>query len=629
MNIPAPMHPQEGRDNNSGDNNTETNHNTEEVNNNDEEDIDPFFDPFLDDLYNNHSSSIDFIGDPDVFDQIMPSDDIVYNTISDTYINYLHTFNYISYSASDTLMNDLNNPHTKAIIKELQSLIDMKVFEVVQYEDIPEESRNHVMPSYIIVKDKIKADGSFDKCKARCVIGGNYQIHNMYGDTTSSVINATTTTMLLKIATEYDWDVEIYDIPIAYLHVPITNEQVDLYMVFQPNIATLLIQMLIDKLPDIQSYIYQRKLYVKLHKYLYGLKQSAKKFYDFICAWLKTLGYNPSNTDVCLYIKTNGANKCYVGTHVDDMLVTSNNAPDFEQLKEGIKSFFTGDPTIQTGDKLTHLGISIERNRASKTTTLSEEYYIQKLCDTFDKDNNTTENLTYRTSILKTNNKSDLITTNKYLSLLMSIFFVARMTRWDILWVCTYMGSRSNNPTTHDYNQLLIVLRYLRSTMKYKRSFHCNGLTLLLFVDAAHGLHLDGKGHTGLEIRVGNDCIFCKSSKQKVNALSSTEAEVLALAEALTFLEWILMLFKDLLIDVQLPVTICEDNMSTITMVTEGPQFKRAKHMLIKVNYVKQFIDDGRILLKHVYSENMRADHLTKPVPFDLFTKFIADYYKV
>jgi len=151
---------------------------------------------------------------------------------------------------------------------------------------------------------------------------------------------------------------------------------------------------------------------------------------------------------------------------------------------------------------------------------------------------------------------------------------------------------------------------------------------LTFYVDAAHGLHTDGKGHTGFEIRVGNDCIFCKSSKQKVNALSSTEAEVLALAEALTFFEWLVSLFKDLKVDIQFPVLFYEDNLSTIDMVTQGPQFKRAKHMLIKVNYVKQFLDNLRISLQHVYFGDMRADHLTKPVTFVLFIKFIVNYFK-
>jgi len=219
------------------------------------------------------------------------------------------------------------------------------------------------------------------------------------------------------------------------------------------------------------------------------------------------------------------------------MLVISNNRTDLQQLKEGINNFFTGDSTIQTGNHLTHLGISIEGNRVTKTTALSEAFYIERLCYIFDNGNSTIEKLPYKPSILKTNNKSELIPTNNYLSLLMSIVFVAWMTQWDILWVCTYMGSRSNNPTAHDYNRLITVLRFLWSTKHYKKSFHKNGLTLTFYVDAVHKLHTDGKGHTGFEIRVGDDSIFCKSKRQKVNALSSTETKILALADALTFFE--------------------------------------------------------------------------------------------
>lgn len=147
-------------------------------------------------------------------------------------------------------------------------------------------------------------------------------------------------------------------------------------------------------------------------------------------------------------------------------------------------------------------------------------------------------------------------------------------------------------------------------------------------MDAAHGLHIDGKGHTGFEIRAGNDCIFCKSTKQRVNALSSTEAEILALADSLTFLDWVIQIYDDLHITLTLPITFYEDNLSTISIVTNGPQFRRAKHMLIKVNFAKQFIDDLKILLQHVFSEKMSADHLTKPIHKVLFVTFTTDYFK-
>ena len=50
--------------------------------------------------------------------------------------------------------------------------------------------------------------------------------------------------------------------------------------------------------------------------------------------------------------------------------------------------------------------------------------------------------------------------------------------------------------------------------------------------------------------------------------------------------------------------------------------------MLIKANFVKQFIDDAKIILEHLSSDMMSADHLTKPLTKLLFNKFTNDYFK-
>jgi len=127
------VHPQEGKGNEITDSTDEVMPRVE--NENDDiffdGDIDPFTDQFLDDLYNDLNSIIDFIGDPDIFDKTNTVNDILYNTLSNNTINYLQTYNYVAYSASNTQIDDQTNPHSKAIMKELQSLIGMDVFEVI------------------------------------------------------------------------------------------------------------------------------------------------------------------------------------------------------------------------------------------------------------------------------------------------------------------------------------------------------------------------------------------------------------------------------------------------------------------------------------------------------------------
>jgi len=128
--------------------------------------------------------------------------------------------------------------------------------------------------------------------------------------------------------------------------------------------------------------------------YLIRISLNSKKFYDFIFSWLISLGYTPSSTDVCLYTKCNGNDYSYIGTHVDDILIIANNSNDFTTIKNSICTYFSVNHSIQKGNSLTHLGITIERDRLNKCTTLSESYYIKKLVDSFD-NNSLTETMPY------------------------------------------------------------------------------------------------------------------------------------------------------------------------------------------------------------------------------------------
>ena len=62
-------------------------------------------------------------------------------------------------------------------------------------------------------------------------------------------------------------------------------------------------------------------------------------------------------------------------------------------------------------------------------------------------------------------------------------------------------------------------------------------LSLNIYADASYGIHHDGKSYTGIKIAIGNNPIFVRSSKQHCASLSSTEAELIALTDAITYLE--------------------------------------------------------------------------------------------
>ena len=80
-----------------------------------------------------------------------------------------------------------------------------------------------------------------------------------------------------------------------------------------------------------------------------------------------------------------------------------------------------------------------------------------------------------------------------------------------------------------------------------------------------------------------NGCSVSWRSKINHVALSTAEAEYLALSSAVQEALWIKQLLIDLNVNIETPMTIYEDNKAAVSM-SKNPQFNgRAKHVEIKV----------------------------------------------
>ena len=78
-----------------------------------------------------------------------------------------------------------------------------------------------------------------------------------------------------------------------------------------------------------------------------------------------------------------------------------------------------------------------------------------------------------------------------------------------------------------------------------------------------------------------------------------------------------------------LPILIEQDNTATIEWCTKGAKFRRAKHILVAIHFVKDFVDKGTVVLRHCSAAKMHADMLTKPVAPKLFHDFVQVLFKV
>ena len=94
--------------------------------------------------------------------------------------------------------------------------------------------------------------------------------------------------------------------------------------------------------------------------------------------------------------------------------------------------------------------------------------------------------------------------------------------------------------------------------------------------------------------------------------LSTTEAEYMALSEVVKELKFIVQLLETMNIEVELPITVHVDNVGAIWLSNNRTTSDRTKHIDIRTSFVKEYQEDGKIIIKFVKSEENEADIFTK-----------------
>ena len=123
------------------------------------------------------------------------------------------------------------------------------------------------------------------------------------------------------------------------------------------------------------------------------------------------------------------------------------------------------------------------------------------------------------------------------------------------------------------------------------------------------------KGHTGATLSFGAGSVVSKSTKQKINTTSSTEAELVGTFECMIEILW-----TNYFLQAQgynwTNTILFQDNMSTILLQKNGKKSssKRTKHIDMRYFFIKDRWDNGEFKIKHCPTDEMLADMFTKPL---------------
>lgn len=142
------------------------------------------------------------------------------------------------------------------------------------------------------------------------------------------------------------------------------------------------------------------------------------------------------------------------------------------------------------------------------------------------------------------------------------------------------------------------VLRYLQETKHLALQLVIGKEQLIGFSDSDWGGDSsDRKSTSGSLLQFAGSSIWWKCSKQKILALSTTEAEYLALTETCKTIFWMRALLKEFDVILGHPKQMFEDNQGAIVWNTDG--VSKGNHVSIFLNYLKEKGSSGEIEIKY------------------------------
>ncbi|KAM2907145.1 hypothetical protein COP2_046815 [Malus domestica] len=483
-----------------------------------------------------------------------------------------------------------------AMHDELKALNENKTWSVV---DIPKGKK--AVGSRWIYKTKFNSNGTIERHKARLVARGFTQTYGIdYKETFAPVAKMNTVRVLLSVAVNHDWPLFQMDVKNAFLHGELQEE---VYM----------------KLPPGHPQEKEPTKVCKLHKVIYGLKQSPRAWYAKLSSVLEVAGFKRSHADSSLFVRNGVQGKLVVLIYVDDLIITGDNMDELEALKRSLHQQFA----IKDLGSLKYF-LGIEMATSSKSLFLNQRKYVLDLLDEAHMVN-CKPTRTPLASKLQLDAPGNLLSNPNVYQRMVGKLIYLTITRPDIAYSVSLISQFMHSPTLVHWTIVKRILRYLKGSidrgilMQKNESNH-----ILAYTDADWaGNSLDRKSTTGFCTFVGGNLVTWKSKKQTVVARSSAEAEYRAMAATASELIWLKSLLLDLGFTSKEPMSLFCDNQAAMHIASNPVFHERTKHIEVDCHYIRTQVQSKVIETVYTRSHDQLADLFTKALDFTQFQRLL------
>nr|AAZ28936.1 polyprotein [Phanerochaete chrysosporium RP-78] len=474
------------------------------------------------------------------------------------------------------------------------------------YETAP--SGAHVVGSKWVYRTKRDAQNAITGYRARLVGQGFTQIDGVdffSDDTFAPVAKMASQRANAALAAQRDYEMAQIDIKSAFLYGPLKDDEV-IYLRPPPGV----------KLQGLKT-----GQVLRLRVALYGLKQAGRRWALFLREIIADIGLTRSEQDHAVFYRhLPGNHVAIISSHVDDLTLIAPDQKTIEDIDRRIRARVEATP-LQPLNWL--LGIEIKRDRAKRTVSFSQRAYIDQIISRYGFED--IKPLAAPMDPHLVLSKEDCPSTaaevaemrhKPYRQALGALMYAAIATRPDIAYAVNQLARFAENPGMKHWNALRRVYAYLKGT---------RDLSLVLGGDArdgplvgytdADGMSTEGRqAVSGYAFLIGG-AVSWSSKRQEIVALSTSEAEYVALTHAAKEALWLRNYLHEVWQMPLQPMQLYSDNQSAIALARDDRYHARSKHIDIRYHFIRYHIEHGNITVTYCPTEDMVADTLTKALP--------------
>lgn len=475
---------------------------------------------------------------------------------------------------------------------------------------------HRIVKSLLFFKEKTNKRGDLVQLKARLVAMDNSAEAALHPNKSSPTVRLESVLMALAIAGSEGRKCAAMDIGNAYLEADMGDEEVFI------ELDAITAKMLTKLFPELQCKVNENgKIVAKLAKALYGCVVSARLWYNRLRAVLEKMGFKANDYDQCVFNTMRGGKQITICVYVDDLLVTSlldeNITWVFDELSKVFKKV-----KIQDGESFEY--VSLEIHQRNRQISIRMEKYIKNLLDEW-KNQDGRDASPASPNLFKRDPNSPKLGDNDrevFHRMVAKLLYLAKRVAPDILLAVNFLAGFVKEPTQEDEMNLDRVFRYLRGSKDRSISYWRGAeIKISTYIDAAFACHEEQKSRSGCVLMCAGSFVGAWSSKQSVNAFSSTEAELIALSEDCSWVLWAKHWLESQGHE-QGAVKIFQDNTSVLSILKKGPSADlRTRYLSIRYFFMGDIIKRNEAAIEYCPTGDMLADMFTKPLVGAQFQK--------